>query len=340
MYSLDAFVRFVCAASLLFLGMAVVSRAQQAEQNAPAQTQSEPRAASPSNAANQPGKAQAQAQTQQTLEQQRRQAEQDARKNLDQDAIAAIDETRNAIKAIASNQTDQALAAIERATGKIDILVARKPANGVIPVATEVTMIDTAPDDLEMIQQLAAAVNDAVKQRDFPAARVVLGRLMSEIRVRTYSLPLVSYPVALKDAARLLSEQKPQEASAVLTTALNTLVAIESVRPIPVAVAQTAIEGAQQLSQQDKEGAKRLLAVARTELDRAKELGYTGNDGEYSSLKEAIASIDKQLNGNESTASAFAKLKEKIASFFKRQSDSEKSSETGRSVASADRTRR
>ena len=40
------------------------------------------------------------------------------------------------------------------------------------------------------------------------------------------------------------------------------------------------------------------------------------------------------------TASAFAKLKERIASFFKRQSDSEKSSETGGSVAAANRTRR
>jgi hypothetical protein len=340
MYGLDVFVRFVCAASLLCLGMAVISRAQQAEQNTPAQPHAQPRATSPSNAANEPVRVQAQAQTQQTLEQQRQQAEQDAGKNLDQDAIAAIAETRNAIKAIAGGQTDQALAAIERAAGKIDILVARNPANGVIPVATEVKIINTAPDDLEMIQQLAAAVKDAVRQRDFPAARVVLGRLMSEIRVRTYNLPLASYPIALKEAARLLAAQKPQEASAVLATALNTLVAIESVRPIPVAVAQTAIEGAQQLSEQDKEGAKQLLAVARAELDRAKELGYAGNDEEYSSLNEAIASIDKQLNGNESTASAFAKLKEKIASFFKRQSDSEKSSETGRSMASANRTRR
>jgi hypothetical protein len=249
-------------------------------------------------------------------------------------------ETQNAIKAIADGQTDQALAAIERATGKIDVLVARNPAAGLIPVAAEVKIINTAPDDLEMIQQLAAAVKDAVKQRDFPAARVVLGRLMSEIRVRTYNLPLATYPVAMKDAARLLAAQKSQEASAVLTTALNTLVAIERVTPIPVAVAQTAIEGAQKLSERDKEGAKQLLAVAKSELERAKELGYAGDDEEYKSLNDAIASIDKQLNGNESTASAFAKLKERIASFFKRQSDSEKSSETGGSVAAANRTRR
>src|SRR5690242_6233492 len=99
MYGLDVFIRIVCAGSLC-LGMAVISLAQQAEQNAPGQRQAQPGATSPSNAANDPARVHAQAQTQQTLEQQRRQAELDARKNLDQNAIAAIAETRNAIKAI------------------------------------------------------------------------------------------------------------------------------------------------------------------------------------------------------------------------------------------------
>src|SRR5690242_11135481 len=122
MNGLEAFIRFICAGTVLCLGTAVTSCAQQAEQNGPAQRQAQPRETSPPNAANDPARVRAQAQTQQTLEQQRRQAEQDARKNLDQDAIAAISETRNAIKAIASGQSDQALAAIERAAGKIDIL--------------------------------------------------------------------------------------------------------------------------------------------------------------------------------------------------------------------------
>jgi hypothetical protein len=338
MYGLEVLSRLVFAGTLLCLGMATITRAQQVDPSAPARPQAKPQTTS--TARNDPARVQAHAQTQSTLEKHRQQAEQDAAKNLDREAVAAIAETQNAIKAIADGQTDQALAAIERATGKVDVLVARDPAAALIPVAAEVKIINTAPVDLEMIQQLAAAVKDAVKQRDFPAARVVLGRLMSEIRVRTYNLPLATYPVAMKDAARLLAAQKPQEASAVLTTALNTLVAIERVTPIPVAVAQTAIEGAQKLSEQDKEGAKQLLAVAKSELERAKELGYAGDDEEYKSLNDAIASIDKQLNGNESTASAFAKLKERIASFFKRQSDSEKSSETGGSVAAANRTRR
>jgi hypothetical protein len=338
MYGLEVLSRLVFVGMLLCFGMATITRGQEVDPNAPPRPQT--KSQTTSTARNDSARVHAHAQTQSTLEKNRQQAEQDAAQNLDRDAVTAITETQNAIKAIADGQTDQALAAIERATGKVDVLVARNPAAGLIPVAAEAKIINTAPDDLEMIQQLAAAAKDAVKQRDFPAARVVLGRLMSEIRVRTYNLPLATYPIAMKDAARLLAAQKPQEASALLTTALNTLVAIEHVTPIPVAVAQTAIEGAQKLSEQDKEGAKQLLAVAKSELDRAKELGYAGDDEEYRSLNDAIASIDKQLNGNENTASAFAKLKERISSFFKRQSNSEKSSETGGSVAAANRTRR
>ncbi|WP_437276786.1 hypothetical protein WME90_36865 [Sorangium sp. So ce375] len=43
----------------------------------------------------------------------------------DQEAVAAIAETRNALKAIAEDKRDDAVAALERATGKVSILLAR-----------------------------------------------------------------------------------------------------------------------------------------------------------------------------------------------------------------------
>ena len=73
-------------------------------------------------------KQEAEQQVRPEVEQQRKSAEDQARKSLDQEAVAAIDETTNAIKAIADNKTDEALAAIERATGKINVLLARNPA--------------------------------------------------------------------------------------------------------------------------------------------------------------------------------------------------------------------
>lgn len=258
------------------------------------------------------------------VEQQRQQAQQKADKNLDREAIAAIEETSNAIKAIADNKTDDALAAIERATGKINILTARNTAAALLPVSVEVDVIESAPLDISAIKKRATAAEVAVANRDYPTARVYLDGLTSEIRLRTSHLPLATYPNALRDAARLLDEKKPKEASATLLAALHTLVIIDEVTPLPVAVAQTAISEAQGLRDKDKNKAQQLLTVAKNELERAKELGYAGKDPEYASLNTSISDIEKQLKDNSDTGSAFSKLMDKVTAFFNRQSETKK----------------
>ena len=114
-------------------------------------------------------------------------------RTLDQEAKAAIDETQKAIDAIAANKNEQALAAIEQATGKINILLARNPATALIPVSLEVEVIDAAPHDSKAIAEIAKNASKAVDDKNYPAARVLLYALTSEIRVRTYNLPLATY---------------------------------------------------------------------------------------------------------------------------------------------------
>jgi hypothetical protein len=48
---------------------------------------------------------------------------------------------------------------------------------------------------------------------------------------------LVSYPTALKEAARLLDQNQPKEAAETLLTALNTLMVNDQVTPIPLVLA-------------------------------------------------------------------------------------------------------
>jgi hypothetical protein len=73
-------------------------------------------------------------------------------------------------------------------------------------------VFDTAPEDIDAILEIADAVDAAILLDDYPAARALLYGLMSELRVRTYNLPLATYPVALTEAARLLDEKKNDEA--------------------------------------------------------------------------------------------------------------------------------
>jgi len=107
-------------------------------------------------------RAQRHAQLNPQVEQQRRHAEQQARQSLDQEAIAAILETENAVRALAQNNAREALAAIERATGKLSVLVSRHPAAALLPVELEVEVIDAAPRDTGETKRIAKLAEDAV----------------------------------------------------------------------------------------------------------------------------------------------------------------------------------
>jgi hypothetical protein len=269
---------------------------------------------------------QAQSQAQPEIDKQRQQAEQQAERALDRDAMSAIDETRNAVKAIEARHEDEARAAIERALGKLDFVLSRNPSAALVPVQAEVRVIDLAPTDPWAIREIAKAADRAVDERDYPRARVLLEGLISELRVRTYNIPLASYPAALREASRLLADQKrPDEARGVLGAALNSLVIVDRITPLPLVLAQTAIEQAQAERDRDKAAAQRDLAFAREELERARLLGYAGKDPEYDTLNREISDLERQLRGRgtENTTSAFARLKDRIAGFFKRHAGNE-----------------
>jgi hypothetical protein len=253
------------------------------------------------------------------VEKQRQQEEQQAAKTLDREAIAAIQDTQRAINLISAKKNGEALSAIEQATGKINILLARNPSTALIPVQFAVDVIDLAPLDSKAISDLAQAASTAMKDKDYPAARVDLQNLMSEIRVRTSNLPLATYPDALKRAAQLLDQKKFDDANRVLLTALNTLVVVDRVTPIPLVVAKAAVTAAQDLRQKDKNTAQSLLEAAKNEVQRAKDLGYESADPEYASLDDQITNLQKQLKGNGETGSVFAQLRNKLDAFLKKE---------------------
>jgi hypothetical protein len=146
------------------------------------------------------------------VEEQRQQNQKDADKAVDKDAIAAVEQTKMALTAIQANKKTESLAALERATGKINILLARNAKSALIPVDAEVVVVDTAPQDGKAIAQLTKQATDALNAKDLPDARVLLAGLVSEIRLRTTCIPLASYPAALSDAARLVDQGKNQDA--------------------------------------------------------------------------------------------------------------------------------
>ncbi len=206
------------------------------------------------------------------IEAERQKDQKEAEQALNQDAIAAIEQTERAIKAIAANNKNDAVAAIEAATGKINVLLARNPASALIPVHVEVDVIDVAPEDIKTIDVIVQAATDATKQKHLPGARLLLASLVSELRIQTTFLPLATYPAALQQAARLLDQGKNQDAGNVLLTAVNTLVIDDRVVPLPLILAQAAIDAAD-AQRQNKDAALTLLQTAKNEANRSLHLG-------------------------------------------------------------------
>jgi hypothetical protein len=269
-------------------------------------------------------------QSQQEIEQERQKATNEAQSSLDQDAVAALEETRNAINAIDQENTQESIQALERATGKLDILLARYPELALVPVSTQITIIDLAPRDFDLIEPIRDEAKRAVNEEDFPTGRALLYNLVSEIRTSTVNLPLETYPDAMKEAARLLHQGRTDEARAEMQLALSTLVVTEQSRPIPLINALTELAAAMALAaqgqdqqnqdQQNRDQVLRLLEDARTQLKLARELGYARRDPEYKELDRAIRDIERQIRAKEKTESPFAKLREKFSSFFNRVS--------------------
>jgi hypothetical protein len=256
------------------------------------------------------------------IESERQKDQKEAEQALDQDAITAVEQTEGAIRSIAENNKAAAMASIERATGKINILLAKNPASALIPVHAEVVTINAAPTDVKAVDQIVQQATDATKRRNLPQARLLLASVVSEIRIRTTSLPLGTYPAALQQSARLLDQGKNQDAGDVLLTAVNTLVIVDHVIPIPLLLAQSAIDAANS-QRQDKEVALILLKAARNAADLSRHLGYLSDDSEYKAIDQEIANLEKAIEGPSDTSSLFAHLRDRISAFVKRQKEHE-----------------
>lgn len=250
----------------------------------------------------------------QQIEQEKTEAETKAEDSLVSEAVDALAETQTAIAAIDAGNKQEAIDALANATGKLDIVLARSPDLALVPVESSVTAIDTAPNNPETVKTIREDIDDAVDRGDLPTARELLNNLMSEIRTTTVNLPLATYPNAMKEAARLLDADKTEAAKQVLQNALSTLVVTEISLPLPVITAESLVEEASSLEDNDK--ALKLVGDAKTQLELAEELGYVASENQYAELSQEIESLESQIKADGDTGNAFSKLKDNIAAFF------------------------
>lgn len=190
------------------------------------------------------------------------------RRTLIREAVDALQETRNALDLLAGGKPDQALEALARATGKLEVAVAADPALKLAPVDAQSILHDVVitPDAVEALRVNA---KEALDQRRLQDARHMIAGLASEYAISVTSIPLATYPEALKQAAALIHAGRIAEAVATLHTAIGTLVVEEAIIPLPLLRAEALLDQAGPLAEKPQRGAaendqlRTLLAAVR-----------------------------------------------------------------------------
>jgi hypothetical protein len=231
------------------------------------------------------------------------------RSDLFEDAVAAVRETQNAIRFIDRNRPKEALSALERATGKLEITLARNPKLALAPVDVSAVSYDVL-GTVQSVDTARAAVKNAIDAGRLQDARFLMDGLASETDVDVTNIPLASYPGAIKTAAAFLHQGKSIEAKAALQSALNTLVVTREIFPLPLTRAEVALGEAKGLAEKpartpaETTRLRQLLGQAREQLKLAQALGY-GSEKGMSDLVKEVDDIDRKTAGQQSGKGLF-----------------------------------
>jgi gamma-glutamylcyclotransferase (GGCT)/AIG2-like uncharacterized protein YtfP len=236
---------------------------------------------------------------------------------VEHEALMAITGTQNALMALHKNDTKQAMAFLQDVSGKLDILLAKYPGLTLIPASIEANVYDF-DNDTKQVEKIIDAADDLLEDHRVQDARQILDQLVSEIRISTISIPLGTYPGAIRDAVKLIGQGETKEAEEVLYNVLNTLVGVTEIMPLPVLRAETQLTAASELehkSDLSKEASRTEILLltdsAKDKLKLAEILGY-GTKDDYKELYNAIDDI-KDVIHTEKSAAAWDKIKTSLA---------------------------
>ncbi len=232
-----------------------------------------------------------------------------------EEAVSAVLLTQNVLDALGKNDVKKAKSELEKAIGKLEVVLAHKSAPALLPIDSVITVTEYM-GDLKSVKETLSTVKKLLAVGKVQEARRLLDTLQSEIDIVTVSLPLVSYPQALKLSARYINEGKTKEARDILQMALDTLVKSETVVPLPLLKAQALIEAASKVAKSDKKQALKHLDAAKKELKIAEVLGYTsGSDTTYKMLDDTIEAVEKEIRGKNRAEKLFEELMERLREF-------------------------
>jgi hypothetical protein len=242
------------------------------------------------------------------------------RREIIQDAVDALRETQNALKALEQNRNPDALKALANATGKLELVLARDPRLALAPVDVGFRIVDvyTSPDT---VKEAVGRAEDFLEDGMVQSARSLIGDLASELVVSVTNLPLATYPNAIKAVTPMIDAGKIAEARNALQVALGTLVVVDTIVPLPPMRAEILLEDAEMLAEKTDRTAdesKRLaehLSAARAQLELGEALGY-GDKNAFADFYKELDEIEAKTADGGAGEGFFDRIKNSMSRVF------------------------
>lgn len=237
-------------------------------------------------------------------------------KKLVKDAVSALAETKQALSLLEEKKTEEALEALAKVTGKLELVVAREPMLVLAPIDVSIASYDLLAS-ADTVNTVVDAAKELLDDGEVQLARPLLKELASEMVISTTNIPLASYPDAIKAVTPLIDAGKIDEAKTALHMALSTLVVTNEVIPLPTLRAQVLLANAEELAQktertdEENDTLSKQLKSARDQLKLAEALGY-GNKKSYKPMYKEIEKIEKQSSKGKEGKGWFDKIKTQL----------------------------
>ena len=245
-------------------------------------------------------------------------AKEDARNNqakLVMEAIESLKFAQTAVIALEHNDAKAATESLEKALGKLEVIMAAKDAPKLLPI-NNVIRVQEFVGTAEDVDKAVKAVKTLLDEGKVQEARALIAPLASEIDITVVNLPLASYPAALKLAASYVHDGKLDKAKEVLYIALSTFTEVTEVVPIPLLESTDLIAAASRIAKEDKTRALKYLDAASDALDVAEKLGYVSeSETTYKMLHEKIKEVQKEIKGKNRAEKLFESLAQKLKEF-------------------------
>ncbi len=236
------------------------------------------------------------------------------REKIVKEAVAAIEETKKALTALENDRKQDALNALEKSVGKLEIVLERDPDLAFAVIDTKIAIHDLYAS-LKGIEQAKKQAEDYLEDNDIQKARGTLKGMASEVVISAVSIPLATYPEAIKDVVPLIDAGKTKEAKTALHVALNSLIVTDYIIPLPFIRAEENLNLAESLAEKKDRTEKEntsltfLLEDARFQLKMAEALGY-GNEVVYETLHKQIDKVIEKTEGNKYGSGYFDEISE------------------------------